>query len=228
MVKNPPSNAEDAGSGLGLGTKISHAPGRLLNPHALKPTCHNSWALHNSTNIPHDAVKILPVSTQTRCSQINKQKTNQVCHRGDFTSFIHSLCNIPMQLFLASRWGSHSLSGNPGSIHIKALHFLKSCFALFSILKERIMSERILCVRLGSGVHHSLTFLQPEFNHITICNCKRGWKLYPCTQEEKAYWWTGILPRPQWMTTAILKLLLGKPFRVLTSHFSSSFCRLSL
>ena len=33
VVKNPPSNAEDAGSTPGRGTKIQHAKGQL-NPHA--------------------------------------------------------------------------------------------------------------------------------------------------------------------------------------------------
>ena len=43
MVKNPPSNAGDAGSIPGQGTKIPHAMGQL-NPHAAtreKPVCRN-------------------------------------------------------------------------------------------------------------------------------------------------------------------------------------------
>ena len=40
VVKNLPSNAGDAGSIPGWGTKIPHATGQL-SPHSLEPTCHN-------------------------------------------------------------------------------------------------------------------------------------------------------------------------------------------
>ena len=42
VVKNPPSNAGDAGSIPGQGTKIPHAAGQL-SPHAAttEPACHN-------------------------------------------------------------------------------------------------------------------------------------------------------------------------------------------
>ena len=42
VVKSPPSNAGDAGSIPGWGTKIPHATGQL-GPHATttEPTCHN-------------------------------------------------------------------------------------------------------------------------------------------------------------------------------------------
>ena len=47
MVKNPPSNAEDAGSIPDQGTKIPHATGKLsqhlqlLSTRTLEPTSHN-------------------------------------------------------------------------------------------------------------------------------------------------------------------------------------------
>ena len=40
VVKNPPSNAGDAGSIPGWGTKIPHAAGHL-SPRALEPAHHN-------------------------------------------------------------------------------------------------------------------------------------------------------------------------------------------
>ena len=40
LVKNPPSNAGDAGSIPGQGTKIPHARGQL-SPRALEPAHHN-------------------------------------------------------------------------------------------------------------------------------------------------------------------------------------------
>ena len=50
MVKNPPSNAGDAGSILGQGTKIPHATGQL-SPHATtreKPGRHNEEPTHRN------------------------------------------------------------------------------------------------------------------------------------------------------------------------------------
>ena len=40
VVKNPPSNAGDASSSPGLGTKIPHAAGQL-SPRAQEPAHHN-------------------------------------------------------------------------------------------------------------------------------------------------------------------------------------------
>ena len=54
MVKNPPSNAEDAGSILGRGTKIPHASEQLSPPAtATEPTLHKErshvWQLRRNT-----------------------------------------------------------------------------------------------------------------------------------------------------------------------------------
>ena len=83
VVKNPPSNAGDAGSIPGWGTKIPHAAGQLSlcattteptrhnerekNPHATtreKPTCcRKQREARAATKSPHAA-------TKTQCSQI--------------------------------------------------------------------------------------------------------------------------------------------------------------
>ena len=52
MVKNPPSNAEGAGSTPGQGTKIPHVVGQL-SPHVTttEPTCSGA---HSTTREPQD------------------------------------------------------------------------------------------------------------------------------------------------------------------------------
>ena len=66
VVKNPPSNAGDAGSIPGRGTKIPHAAGQL-SPHATttEPQCMCFRAHTPLERSPHAA-------TKTRRSQINK------------------------------------------------------------------------------------------------------------------------------------------------------------
>ena len=66
VVKNTPSNAGDAGSIPGRGTKIPHAMGQL-SPSATvtQPVC-------SAARVPQR--KILHAATKIRCSQINKLK----------------------------------------------------------------------------------------------------------------------------------------------------------
>ena len=80
MVKNPPSNAGDAGSIPGQGTKIPYATGQL-SPHATitelarlnereKTRTPQGKILHASTKIPCTA-------TKTQCIPPKNQSINQ-------------------------------------------------------------------------------------------------------------------------------------------------------
>ena len=57
MVKNPPFNAEDAGSNPGQGTKIPHASEQLsplatiMSTRGLEPMCHNWRSLCTSVSV---------------------------------------------------------------------------------------------------------------------------------------------------------------------------------
>ena len=65
VVKNQPSNAGDAGSILGRGTKIPHAAGQL-SPHALE-------SMHRNYREAHAPQRKIPcATTKTPRSRINK------------------------------------------------------------------------------------------------------------------------------------------------------------
>ena len=65
VVKNPPSNAGDAGSIPGWGTKIPHAAGQLSPCAATtKPVRYRAQELQLERS--------LRTATKTQCSQINK------------------------------------------------------------------------------------------------------------------------------------------------------------
>ena len=66
MVKNPPSNAGDAGSTLGQGTKISCATGQLRQHAATRqPPCRSEQPARGNERVPRAVAR-------TRCSQIHK------------------------------------------------------------------------------------------------------------------------------------------------------------
>lgn len=146
MVKESASNAEDAGSGLGLGTKISHAPGG----DSWTLTCWNLRAtvrkpLHNSTNIPHEAVKIL--LSQLDPVQSNKQTKNKSSlssrrlHIILFTAYVTFQCNC----FWPADEALTVCLGNPGSIHIKALHFWRVVLLFFHLERKDNEWEDFMC-----------------------------------------------------------------------------------
>ena len=77
VVKNPPSNAGDAGSIPGQGTKIPHAMGQL-SPQATirEPACHNyrahtlwSWHAPQLERSPHAETRSPSAATKTQRSQ---------------------------------------------------------------------------------------------------------------------------------------------------------------
>ena len=65
VVKSLPSNARDAGSIPGWGTKVPHAAEQLSPRTAARVCAPNGKILHGTTQIVH-------VAAQTRHSQINK------------------------------------------------------------------------------------------------------------------------------------------------------------
>ena len=71
MVKNPPSNAGDAGSIPGRGTKIPHAVGQLsLHAATTEPVCSGARMPQLERN-PHATTKIPCAATKAQHSQIN-------------------------------------------------------------------------------------------------------------------------------------------------------------
>ena len=82
VVKNPPSNAGDAGSNPGRGTQIPHAMGQL-SPRAANYRAHTLWSSHTTTREEKihtsqlerslcASTKSSRATTKTRRSQINK------------------------------------------------------------------------------------------------------------------------------------------------------------
>ena len=77
MVKNPPSNAEDAGAIPGQGSKIPHAAGQL-SPRAAttEPTRHSYRATHSGGRAPQ-LERSLRIATKIPCASTKTQRSQK-------------------------------------------------------------------------------------------------------------------------------------------------------